>query len=673
MLTSDIEPVCNRKPVGIYWAFGCLGVILYLMIVYSWQLGSEVAGQQAVLVDAVKEMRYEITHANLLLERGSNTEISNSQTELYHSRERSDELCHVILEGGFYGGVHVQVVRDGELQGRLQNVKQLQSNFYDLLEDIQLRQQAESAIRKDPRYSVMAASRHELLNTALDGVEKRLKAVIGRKHATFRATQIGLLLLFLVCAIGAAWMMWGFVDKLENQNRRVLESESRTRLLFENAKDMIFLVDLVTAEVMDANVEACNLLGYERSDLLGKSLREVEPRGELKQFEKSSFSIPCCRSYRIETEFVTKSGGALPVEVNLGYVEVRNRTCLLGVVRDFSERKKMESELIEAKQRAEAVNRIKSEFMNNMNHEIRTPINGVMGVLQLLQTTSLCDEQLEYVDMGLQSCTLLTNLIANILELSEMDSKSVALQAKPFVLMEAIAAVGADYAEKIARQGLHYRVDFDERIPEELVGDPKRLQQILTSLVDNAVKFTEAGEIVMTVSLVNQTRSATNEPYKIRFEVLDSGPGISELKLETIFEPFEQGDGSSTRRFQGAGLGLSVAKKLIDQMRGSLFAESVEAGGSRFVVELPLLGIRQGEDSEACKPEVSNRTESVLDASRNVESGDYRRADLSEILGKLNMKIEEKPSTNDFDRIPEKNTLHRVEKTEANGKIRVIG
>ena len=603
------------------------------------QLGSEVAGQQAVLVDTVKEMRIETSRASLSLARGYPKVKDSLEQEVRDSRLRSEALNRVLLSGGVFNGIYISAVKDGGLQGRLQKVRQLQNEYYDFLEDTFTRRFV-SGDGNEPTddFSIIGALQDRQLNAALDGVEDRLREVITRKHAIFRGVQWVLMASILLCAIGASWMMWKFVRKLEDQNCRISESENRSRLLIENARDMIFLVDVVSQRIVDANAEACERLGYGKDELIGLLLHQIEPERELGVFGTNRFSGFYRRSFRVDTGFLTKLGESFPVEVNLGYVNVKNRVHWLGIIRDISERKRMEADLIEAKHQAEAANRIKGEFLGKISHEIRTPINGVMGVLQLLENTPLSPEQSEFVEMGLQSSSVLTNLIENILELSGLESGTLEIWSKPFFLMETVAAVGVSYAEKVANKGLRYEVDFDESIPDELIGDENRVREILENLVENAVKFTEHGGVDLIVKRLPRAPGGARKAIWVRFEVKDSGPGIDDDKMESIFEPFQQGDNSGTRRFEGAGLGLSVVKRLVEKLNGYLYFDVKEGVGSNFIVELPFTCGKERRSGSVAFPRGGSSREApgLYSLQKPPINGDLSM-NLVEILGKLGM------------------------------------
>jgi len=261
-------------------------------------------------------------------------------------------------------------------------------------------------------------------------------------------------------------------------------------------------------------------------------------------------------------------------------------------------RSQVETDLLKAKEMAEEATRVKSEFLANMSHEIRTPMNGVLGMLDLLSETSMSQTQLDWVKTAHSSGQALLEIINDILDLTKLEADKLEVEHVDFNLVDLVEDVCILTSNRAFAKGLELNCLLPTSMPLIWRGDPMRIRQVLTNLISNAVKFTEQGEV--SVSIIQPL--VENSTEQLRFEIHDTGIGISEATLARLFEPFVQADSATSRRFGGSGLGLSISKKLVERMGGTIGVSSIPGKGSCFWFTLPLT------NSESDDPRISLHT-----------------------------------------------------------------
>ena len=387
--------------------------------------------------------------------------------------------------------------------------------------------------------------------------------------------------------------------EIDKKTATLTSSEARFRGVFDNISEAIFVHDRATGELLQVNRRMCEMYGCSEADALrahaAKFSSNLPPytHDEAAEFLRLAVEegpqIFEWQARRLD------SGKTFWVEVSLRAICLAGRDCILAVVRDIGERKAVEQELagyrenleqmVEQrtreleKSRAEAVQlaRVKSEFLANMSHEIRTPLNGVLGFAHLGRERTQ-DDKLQYMfDRIVESGKLLQRVIDDILDYSKIDAGKLKIEALAFDPHELMTSTLEMVRERAESKGLHLFLVPNAEI-HQCIGDALRFQQVLLNLLSNAIKFTESGSISVTLRLL---------PGELECSVEDTGIGIEPENLARLFRPFEQADSSTTRRFGGTGLGLTISARLIELMGGRITVDSQPGQGSRFTVYLP--------------------------------------------------------------------------------------
>ena len=352
------------------------------------------------------------------------------------------------------------------------------------------------------------------------------------------------------------------------------ESEERLRRLTDNMLDMFLQTD--AEGIIEYASPSCRLvLGCAPEALIGSSIFEgmfpgdVERvRDYIRKYDRVEYRQRHTAGYYVWLEAVTSllldDDGAL--------------TGFIFSCRDVSERRRVAEQLALARDQALEASRLKSEFLATMSHELRTPMNGIIGMTELLLGTDLDVEQREFAEVVSNEAHTLLGIINAILDLSRIEAGKLALDMADFSLPDVLESVVDVVAPRAAEKNLPLALSIAPEVPERLHGDAGRLRQVLLNLIDNAVKFTEQGEITIYVA----SMVPTSPQSIVRFAVSDTGIGISSHIIRRLFQPFVQADGSTTRKYGGTGLGLAIARRLVELMGGRIGVESQPGEGSTF-------------------------------------------------------------------------------------------
>ncbi len=362
-------------------------------------------------------------------------------------------------------------------------------------------------------------------------------------------------------------------------------NEEKFMALAASANDAIIMLDGVGL-VNFWNRAAEVMFGYSFEQIINASIERL-----LVSVNGTSLTIDGIRSHEMvldkavvisEYSALPRIGPSFPVEISFTTFKVGGLDQFLLIIRDVSERKKREEELLTALDRANEATRAKQQFLSVMSHEIRTPLNGILGAVNLLLQENPREDQLDYFKTLEFSGNHLLSLVNDILDFSKIEANRIQFERIDFNLRELVKGLMKIFAFKANDKGIELKLNVAESIPDVVKGDPMRLNQILTNLIGNAVKFTEKGEISLKINITEQ-----HEKFlRCRFEVADTGIGILPEKLSTIFEFFSQADTNTTRKYGGTGLGLAITRKLVELQNGTIEVLSEVNKGSSFSFEL---------------------------------------------------------------------------------------
>ena len=399
------------------------------------------------------------------------------------------------------------------------------------------------------------------------------------------------------------------LSQLQIRNIELKESEAKFREVVEQAVDALFIFE-IDGQLIDVNYAASETLGYSREELLKLNIMDFNTIfSEVSFFYETMDKLKHEKNIAIEGEQKAKNGSFIPIEMRMGFVNIKGQKLVLASARDITERKQSQKELQQAndflelkvsertsalknvnaalsveKEKAESANYAKSLFLANMSHEIRTPMNAVIGFTDVLSSSGLSDQQKSYVKSIQSGSRNLLILINDILDLSKIEAGKIKIQSGKVYVRQMLEDLKQVFSMQAEEKGLTFKLVVDNSVPDVIMSDEVRIRQILFNLTNNALKFTRKGEIKITA----EYKAAIEGDlfYSLKIKVCDTGIGIEKQYQKSIFNIFEQQDNQNTREFGGAGLGLAISSRLAEKLDSTLTVKSEKGVGSCFTLLL---------------------------------------------------------------------------------------
>src|SRR5882672_7432292 len=447
-----------------------------------------------------------------------------------------------------------------------------------------------------------------------------------------------------------AMFVWG-MDRVHGRAHRTFAERVRAAALLERstqelARQHAYLDALIASTpvaiavlddqrvVRSVNPAFEDLFGYAAAEVVGAGIdRLIVPESLRSESSDLETRVRRGETVRVEVERMRRDGGRIQVRLSAAAVKAAADGALVALYEDISDRKAAEEAMRAARDLAERVARARSAFLANMSHEIRTPMNAVLGFVELVLDTELAPEQRRALELVRTSSEALLTILNDILDYSKIEAEHLELESIPFDLPKVVHATATLLAVRAREKHLELTVDVPPDVPQMVRGDPTRVRQVLMNLIGNAIKFTEEGEVDVSASVTQRD----SDEAALEFRVRDTGIGIPEEQLSTIFQEFTQADASMTRRYGGTGLGLAISRRLVALMGGKLAVTSEVGRGSefRFALAFPV---------EAA-PQATARAAVSLGGRRLlvVDDNETNRRILRDMLGAEGMAVHEAP------------------------------
>lgn len=513
---------------------------------------------------------------------------------------------------------------------------------------------------------------------ALDNMAKLQReaneAALGKTFAAHEKTR-NLMLMMGIAATLLATMVAVLVGRRMLVQTRQLETEKhKYQTLFETNSDAVVILD--DEGFTDCNPATLTMFGMDSVDTFLRT--PISQLGTPTQAEGVSAMdhamqhIGQARSHGhsiMDWQGRRQDGSVFSVEIAMHAMQLEGKPVIQAIMHDVSERRAAEAAKEAAREAALQMARAKSEFVANISHEIRTPMHGILGMSSLLLTTPLDGRQREYVATLKSSTEGLLTIINDILDFSKIEAGKLAIEQIAFSPTALVQGVVALFRARALEKNLHLRLNLPDNPPDTLLGDPTRIRQILLNLVDNAIKFTEAGEIEL-----KATFDSTQDDIVCRFSVSDNGIGITPETQARLFEAFSQADSSTTRRYGGTGLGLVISRQLAEMMGGRLSVESTPGKGSIFSLWLPLHATAQQPVELPIQPSIQLRGHILLvedhPVNQKVLAHQLREMGLQYSIASSGKEALDALSADDFDLVLMDWQMPEMDGLEATRRIR---
>jgi len=404
-------------------------------------------------------------------------------------------------------------------------------------------------------------------------------------------------------------------------------SENKVRSVMNSVIDVIIVIDRY-GTVLECNESIEAMFGYKAEEVIGQNIKMLMPEpyksehdGYLERYLTHKQRHVIGQTRHVEAQ--RKNGDVFPIDLSVSEVKLKDKVEFTGVIRDITKRVEEEIALQKARDKAIESTKLKSEFLANMSHEIRTPMNGIIGMTDLLLDMPLSPEQRDLAQTVSSSSASLLKIINDILDFSKIEAGKVEIHKEATPILPVIESAIDLVADTAYEKGLRLAYFIDPGSPNEMMVDETRLRQVLLNLLGNAVKFTAQGEVVLDIQFNRQEQT-------LEFSIEDTGVGISEKALKSLFDAFSQADGSTTREYGGTGLGLTISKQLVKLMGGCIRVKSTVGKGSKFYFALPV-GM---EVSQACL----TKTQEPLNVSLLIQPGRFTDR-VIEQFSQLNVQV----------------------------------